>query len=506
MNMALLGVDIGTSGTRAVLFGEAEEIITSSYQEYPIFYPQPGWGELDAEIIWTAFRKTVREVAHKHRTQIKAMSLSCMSNNIVPVRRDGSAIRNGILAFDNRATEEAQIILDTIGELPYFKIRGGRPRPVSGLSKILWLKKNEPETFHQTWKFMTFADLIRTRLGFPAVIDYATAASSLPYDIRKMDYSDTLLKEFGLKREMFSEPVPADAVLGEIGLEVRTELNLSKGVKIVTGGYDTHCGILGAGITRTTPQTMADIAGTFERVAGVKTKPILTKQALENDINSCCNIIEDSYIISTALAASGSIVRWFRDELASEAISSAREDGTNVYDRMFEPLNFEGGTIMAIPYFAGSAGDAQAKGAFLGLTLGTSRQEILQGIVEGVTHEMTELVDRLERLNNTPIDVIRSFGGPGKSSKWLQLKADISGKQVESLQIEEASALGAAMLAGVATGAYDSYEEAVKTTVKIKKTYRPRPEISRVYQRQHKIYQQLIESLRPVNRELNNMR
>ena len=503
--MALLGVDIGTTGTRAVLFAETGEIIASSYQEYPLFYPQPGWGELDAEIIWTAFRKTVRDVANQHRTQIKALSLSCMSNNIVPVRRDGTAMRNGILAFDNRATEEAQIILDTIGELPYFKIRGGRPRPVSGLCKIMWLKKNEPDIFRQTWKFMTFADFIRTRLGFPAVIDYATAASSLPFDIRKRAYSETLLKEFGLKREMFSEPVPADTVLGEIGLEVRTELNLPKGVKLVTGGYDTHCGILGAGITRTTLQIMADIAGTFERVACVKTKPVLTKQALENDINSNCYIIEDSYIISTALASSGSIVRWFRDELASETISSAREDGTNVYDRMFAPLNFDGGTMMTVPYFAGSAGDSQAKGAFLGLTLNTSRQEILQGIIEGITHEMTELVDRLEKSGDSPIDVIRSFGGPAKSSKWLQLKADISGKNVESLQVEEASAMGAAILAGVATGVYDFYEEAVNTTVKIKTTCRPRPEIYQIYQRQHKIYKQLIESLRPVNRELASL-
>ena len=503
--MALLGVDIGTTGTRAVLFGETGEIIISSYQEYPLFYPQPGWGELDAEIIWAAFRKTVREVANQHRTQIKAISLSCMSNNIVPVRRDGSAIRNGILAFDNRATEEVKIILNTIGELQYFKIRGGRPRPVSGLSKILWLKKNEPDTFRRTWKFMTFADFIRTRLGFPAIIDYAMAASSLPYDIRKRDYSDTLLNELGLRREMFSEPVPSDVVLGDIGLEVRTELNLPKGVKLVTGGYDTHCGILGAGATVTAPQIVADIAGTFERVARVKTKPILTKFAMENDINSNCNIIKDSYIVSTALASSGSIVRWFRDELAGEERLTAQEEGASAYNKMFEPLNFDGGTIKAMPYFAGSAGDNQAKGAFLGLTLGTSRGEMLQGVVEGITHEMTELVARLERLSDTPIDIIRAFGGPAKSSKWLQLKADISGKKVESLQIEEASALGAAILAGVATRVYNSYEQAVKATVKIKNTYLPRPEIYRIYQRQHKIYKQLVESLRPVNKALDYM-
>jgi len=114
---------------------------------------------------------------------------------------------------------------------------------------------------------MTFSEFIRMRLGFPAIIDYATAASSLPYDIRKQDYSDTLLKEFGLNRGCSAKTVPADYMLGEIGPEVRTELGLPQGVQFVTGGYDAHCGILGAGITQATPQVAADIAGTFERVA-----------------------------------------------------------------------------------------------------------------------------------------------------------------------------------------------------------------------------------------------
>jgi xylulokinase len=500
--MTLLSVDIGTSGARSVLFSEAGEIITSSYQEYPLVYPKPGWGELDAEIVWATFRKTVRDVANKHQTQIKAMCLSCMSNNIVPVRQDGTPIRNGILSFDTRATEEVKVILDAFGELAYFKIRGGRPRPVSGLCIIMWLKKNEPDTFSQTWKFMTFADFIRTRLGFPAIIDYSTAASSFPFDIRKMDYSDTLVKELGLNRQMFSEPVSSDQVLGEIGFEARTELGLPKGVKVVTGGYDAHCGILGAGVTQYTPQILADIAGTFERVAYIKTKPILTQKALKLGINSNCNVLRGTYVISTALATSGSIVRWFRDQLEDEEITGKAGGNGNAFDNMFAPLNFEPGTIIAVPHFAGSADNSFAKGAFLGLTLGTDRRQILQAVVEGVTHEMKEMVDRLEELSDTRIEIIRALGGPAKSPKWLQLKADICGKQVEALKVEEASALGAAIIAGVATGVYSSYEEAIAASVKIKTIYKPRLEIHRAYERQHDVYRKLIKALKPVNEQL----
>jgi xylulokinase len=499
--MALLSVDIGTGGTRSVLFSETGEIIASAYQEYSFISPQPGWAELDAETIWEAFRKTVRETAKQHSKQIKAICLSCMSNNIIPVRRDWTSIRNGILSQDNRATEETAMIREVIGETEYFRIRGGRLRPASGLCKIIWLKKHEPDTFRQTWKFMTFSDFIRTRLGFPAIIDYATAASSLPYDIRKKDYSDTLLKEFGLNRGMFSETVASDYVLGEIGAEVRMELGLPKGVQAVAGGYDAHCGILGAGITQATPQVAADIAGTFERVACIKTKPALSQKALKNDINSNCYLFKDTYVVSSALATSGSIVRWFRDEL-----EPSLHENENAYDTMFEHLSFNGGTMMAIPYFAGSAGDSFARGAFLGLTLDTNRQQMLQAVVEGITHEMTLMLSRLEQPGGTSIASIRACGGPAKSPKWLQLKADISGKTVEAPAVEEASALGAALLAGVATGVYASYEEAIKAAVKIKATYRPRAKIHQIYERQHETYKHLVKTLKPVNKELYNIR
>ena len=183
----------------------------------------------------------------------------------------------------------------------------------------------------------------------------------------------------------------------------------------------------------------------------------------------------------------------------------AGKDKADVYDVMFAPLTFEGGTAFSIPYFAGSAIDPLAKGAFLGLTLGSTRQQMLQSAVEGITHEMKVLVDRLEELSDTPVEVLRAFGGPTKSPKWLQLKADISGKKVEVVQVEEASALGAAILAGVATGIYTSYDEALGAIVKIKAVYLPRPEIHRVYQRQHEIYKQLVAALTPVNQSLYNM-
>jgi xylulokinase len=503
--MAILTIDIGTTGSKAVLFGESGEVIALAYQEYPLLYPKPGWAEVDVETLWSTVRKNVREIAGQHRKDIQVLCLSCMGQNIVPVRQDGTAIRNGILAFDTRTTEELKIIRDTIGEMAYFKIRGNRPSYICGENKILWLKSNEPDTFRQTWKFMTFGDYIRTRLGFPGIIDISMAASGLPFDIRKRDYSDIILEELGLDRKMFSEVVASDQLLGEIGFEVRTELGLPKGVKVVTGGHDTMCGILGAGVTQHTPHVIANINGTWESIGYIRSNPILTKQAMDNEVSSSCSVLKDTFVVIQALATSGSIVRWFRDELAYEERMIAAQEKTNVYDNMFAPLNFDGGTTLAIPFFSGNSHDSYAKGAFLGLTLGTTRCQLLQSAVEGVTHEMTVMLERLETLSSSSIDVIRAFGGPAKSTKWLQLKADISGKKVEALQVEESSALGAALLAGVAIGVYNSYEEGIKAAIKIKATYHPRSEIHQIYVRQHKIYKQLIEVLKPFNEIIYNM-
>ena len=503
--MAILSVDIGTTGTRAVLFNETGDIITSSYQEYPQFYPKPGWAELDAETIWSAFSKTIHEVSGSHKKQIESLCISCMGNNIVPVRRDGTAIRNGILGFDTRTTEEIEIIRDTIGEQAYYQIRGHRPSTMCGLSKILWLKRNEPDTFNQTWKFITFGDFIRTRLGFPGVTDYSTAVASLPFDIQKMDLSETMMKAFGLNRKMFNTPLPSDTILGEITPNMSAELGLPNGVKLVNGGNDAMCGVLGAGITQATPNMLANITGTFELIAYVKQKPILTQKSYDGHVISCSGVLKDTFVVFNSLSTSGSVVRWFRDNLATEDKIKAEQQNINIYDYMFESLKFDGGKIIVTPYFAGSGDDEFAKGSFIGLNLGTSRQEMLQGVVEGVTHEMSAMVDRMEQLSDTPIQVIRALGGAIRSAKWLQLKADISGKKVEAVQVGEASALGAAILAGVATGVYSSYEQAIKATVIIKADYKPRPEIHRIYKRQHEIYKDMVSAMKTINKKLYYM-
>lgn len=495
--MALIGVDIGTTGTRAMLFSERGEIITSSYQEYAHIYPNPGWDELDPEKVWGAVQKTIHEVCDRSKNPIKALAISCMGDTFVPVREDGVASYNGILAMDTRSTEEVMVIGNAIGEDKFFQITGIPISTMSSLSKILWLRRHKPENFHRTWKFLTFADYTLLRMGFPPKIDYSIASSTTAFDIQRKEFSNAMLKEIGLNSSMFAEPVPSGWVIGEIPSASRSQLGLPKGVKIVIGGHDFACGVLGAGVSYSTPRMVANIGGTYENVVYIRKEPTLGRQAFSSKVRCSCNVVKDTYTVCASLPGAGSVIRWFRDEFAYQERTKAERKVVDIYDLMFEPLEFNGGSILVLPYFAGSLEDSHAKGVFVGLTLATSRQEIFKGIVEAITHELKESIDRLEGLSQVSLDVIRAIGGFSKSNKWLQLKADITGKIVETVHIEEGSALGAALLAGTATGIYNSIEEAIEVTIKRGKTFWPRPKVHEIYSCQHEIYRKLAHTLLP---------
>jgi len=487
--MSLLGLDIGTAGTKAVVFSESGSIIDSDYQEYPHIYPRPGWAELSPEKVWQAVRKTVSRVARKNPS-IRALCISCLGDNIIPVASDGTPNYNGILAFDTRTTEEVEIVSTVIGRERFFKTTGSPISTISNICKIIWLQRNRPDVFQSTWKFMMFADYVLFRMGFPPTTTYSMASLSI-FDIKRKEYPETILKEFGLNSNLFSDPVPPGHIIGEAPASTRSEFGLPKGTQVIAGGIDLAFGVLGAGVSPLTPNRVADVAGTFEHAAYVTKEPVFEKLALDENVLCFCNVSHDSYVIFRGLPTAGAALNWFRDEFAREEKAKAEREGKNIYDVMFEPLQFNGGNIIIHPYLAGRYGNSSARGSILGLTLGTKKEDILAGLVEGITHEIRINIEVIERLARKRLGVVRAVGGLAKSIKWLQLKADLTGRTIERVSITEASALGAALLAGVAIGVYASIDEAVRNTTKVTDSFSPRPEIFEIYNEQHEVYKRL---------------
>ena len=239
---------------------------------------------------------------------------------------------------------------------------------------------------------------------------------------------------------------------------------------------------------------VADVAGTMEHAAYVTSEPAMNEQAFIGNALCFCNVVDDSYLVFKGLPTAGAAMRWFSDQFAGEEKTRAEREGRNVYDVMFEPLVFDGRNVIMHPYLAGHYDDSSVRASIQGITLATTKDNILAGLIEGITHELRNNIELIESVVSRPLRRVRAVGGLARSAKWLQLRADITGRNIETASITEASALGAAIVAGLATGVYSSTEQAVGSIVTVNECYSPRQEFFEIYNRQHEIYNESASS------------
>lgn len=502
--MCIAGLDIGTTGVRAVVFSEKGDVISLSYQEYPLIRSVNGTAELDPSVVWSAAQRVLKEAFSQTKQKVEALSISSFGGAAFPISKEGTPLHRAILAFDSRAIAEEREILNEVGEGNFFEITGTQMR-WGPLGKILWLKREAPQAAEKTWKFVGFEDYILLKLGFQPVINYSLA-SWFGLDIKTKKWSEGLLSTIGIKAKQLAQPVAAGEVLGKLDPRVAKEIGASSGLTMVTGAHDIVCALLGAGVWLSTPHLAVDSTGTWETIAIATNEPIITTRAAQSGIASYPTAINDGYITLATLPTAGSVLRWFRDEFESGKVERGKAEGKDVYDLLFESVDFSGGRMLVLPHFSGSGSpymDSNSKGAILGLSLGTHRKDVFQAIVEGVTHEVSIIKEELEGLTGTPIERLRVIGGGARSQKWCQLKADIFGKPVETLQDHEASALGAAILAAKAVGIYQTIPEAIAGMVRFRKRFYPNPVVSTIYKKQHEIYKHLYQALAEINHALD---
>lgn len=497
--MSLLGLDIGTTGCKAVAFNLDGKILASAYREYPLIFPRPGWIELDSNLVWKRTTEVIREVAAKtHRDPIRALAISAQGEAVIPIDRSGKALYNSIVTFDSRADSYGEWWKSRYGKKRVFEITG---MPVSGittLNKILWIKHHKPALYDETWKFLCYEDLAYFRLGLHPTIDYSLAARTMAFDLAKRKWSDTVLRIAGVDEALLSDTKPSGTVVGEIPERVGRELGLAKKVVAVTGGHDQPCGALGAGVIK--PGVAMYATGTVECIAPAFDEIVLTETMFRN--NLCCypHTMKDMYISIVFNFTGGSLLRWYRDVFGQEELQVAKKKRRDVYDILTAKATKTPTNLLLLPHFTMTGTpyfDAKSKGVILGLTLSTTNGDIIKAILEGVTYEMKLNVELLDK-SGIAIHEFRAIGGGAKSDLWMQLKADILGKPVVKLKVSEAACLGAALLAGVAIGAYRSMDEAVRVTVKTEKTFHPNQTLNAQYEEKFNLYTHIYPLLRKV--------
>lgn len=476
----LIGIDEGTTGTKVCIFDTEGHLISSAYEEYPSYYPKRGYVEQDVAQITDAFFsvcKAAVERADVDPSSIQAVSLSSQGAAMILVDENGNVVRNRMIGWqDLRNTEVHDDIHAVISDAEHYAIEGSC---VGGFNTgvLVWLQKNEPETWKRVKRICTNQDYFLHQLGaegYPCDIASTHRISML--DVNKNEWSPILRKAYGCENvelpEIVTEP---GKIVGRITPEVAEKTGFPVGCRICVGAQDVNCSSYGVGGTTDEVATM--VVGTFGGSYLIVDKPIRdpARTILVKGNQGMGNWQLEAFSHTAASA-----FRWFRDKLCPLEVATSQLMGVDPYSLMTEiaEKSVPGSNgVTALTCLQGSHGrnvnDAM-RGSFLGITLGTEKADLAHAVLEGICFEMYDILLMQEAFAK-PVRAVRLSGGVTKSPMWCQMFANVMNRRIELCESPEAGALGAAMYAGVGVGIYRDCIEAAEKCVRVKEAYEPDP-------------------------------
>jgi len=500
--LALLGIDIGTTGTKVIAFDGEGKILARAYREYELKTPREGWNELDADEVWSLAEDAIREVGSRV-TGIQALGISAQGEAFVPVDGDGKTLGPSIVTFDNRARGQAEELIGKFGHAEIMHRTGMPPSHICTLPKILWWKQSKPDIFKKAAKFLCFQDFAFLRMGLDPAIDLSLAARTMALDIHTGQWDAELTAAAGIDASRLARPLPSGAVVGKLDGKTANRLGLEPGVLAVTGGHDQTAGAFGCGIAR--PGEAMYATGTVECIAAVFDQ-IVTNDTMRSN-NLCCypHVVEGAWASIGFNFTGGSLLRWYRDAFCRLEKASAALDNHDTYDVMLAEMPKEPTGVLVLPHFTSTGTphmDPEPISAIVGLTLASGKGHMTKAILEGTTYEM-KLNLELMKEAGIQISRLRAVGGGAKSDKWLQIKADIMGLPIVRMEVTEAACLGVALLAGMAAGVYKNVGEAVGITSRTGLVFEPDEKRSAQYADLLAGYRELYDALKPVKEALS---
>lgn len=501
--MSMLGLDIGTTGVKAVAFRDDGTVITSAYREYDMRSPQPGHLELDAGEVLEGIREVTRKVgADTSSDPVRSLAACTLGEAAVPVDSSSRPVGTAIIGFDSRGEEEVKAFSEKISNQEVFDITGHGINSCHTLFKILWRRRHERPVFDSADRFLCFGDFTAASLGISPRMDYSIAARTLMFDIHALDWSDRILEAAGLSREILPPPVAPGDPVGELGPKAAEEFGLPPGTVVAGGLHDQPAGILGAGVRP--GESMLAIGTVICLGVRLKEEPRGTVLA-ENNLCFYPTVGDGQYISIAFNFTGGSLLKWYRDQLAGPEIEEAARRRVDPYDVITADLPEDPTGLVVLPHFTMTGPpslDPKALGAILGLRLTTSRKEIVKAILEGIIYEI-RLSSELLGAAGIDIGLYKAIGGAAKSEAWMQIAADILDRPVAITTVTEGAALGAALMGAKASGVVrtlDDIEAIVGGAARVERVIEPRPDHARRYDERFAIYRDLY----PRTRELSH--
>lgn len=472
--MSLLGIDVGTTGCKAVVFSTVGQVLASAYEEYDIQRPRPGWAQLDAAEVWERVKRTIAQAASATaQDPIEALAVSSLGEAMVPVTADRQVLAPSIIGgFDQRGDEYLGRLRADLGDVLLYQINGNTLGNNYGLTKLMWIRDHQPELYDRAHKFLLWGSFVPFMLGADPIVDYSLANRTLLFDLAQGAWSPKLLALAGLEGAKLPDPAPSGMAVGTVVPQVAEELGLPTGVTIVTGAHDQCANAVGCGVIREGRAVYG--MGTFTCITPVFSRRREPRLMIERGLNTEHHAVPAKYV-SFIYNPGGSLVKWYRDTFAAAEHRQAEAMGGDVYADLMAEMPAGPSGILVLPHFTTTGPPAfisDSCGVIAGTRLETTRGQILKGIIEGITFDLKESVDSLPP-TGIEIDDFRAAGGGSKSDAWIQMCADIFGRPFVRPAITEAGALGAAIMAGVGSGLFPSYEAGVEAMVRLERAFEP---------------------------------
>ncbi len=495
----LLGIDIGTSGTKTVLFDEKGSSISSSVKEYPLYQPNAGWAEQDPADWWEAVCTTIRDVVSNSGVDpadIKGIGLSGQMHGAVLLDRECKVLRKAIIWCDQRSVAECEQITSAVGSERLIKITANPALTGFTAAKVMWVRNNEPQIFEKIYKILLPKDYIRYMLTGEFASEVSDASGMQMMDIPNRCWSDEILQKLGLNRDMLGKLYESYEVTGQVSAKVADITGLKAGTPVVGGAGDQAAGAVGNGIVK--PGIVSSTIGTSGVVFAYTDKVTIDPFGR---LQSFCHAVPGKWHIMGVTYGAGLSLKWFRDNFCIEEKRVAelmKIDPYVLMDKEAEKSEPGCAGLIYLPYLMGERTphlDADARGVFFGISAKHEKQDFIRAVMEGVVFS---LKDCLEIISGMGVDIneVRASGGGGKSPLWRQMQSDVFGADITTVNSSEGPALGVALLAGVGAGIYSSVPEACDAAVKVVSRQSCDKSLNVKYSGNYAMYTQLYKSLK----------
>ncbi|MFG0249501.1 MAG: xylulokinase [Phycisphaeraceae bacterium JB051] len=502
----LLGIDIGTSGTKTLICDHAGKVIATAMAEHTVESPKPGWSEQSPEQWWNATCKATKAVLKKSKVKpnsITGIGLSGQMHGSVFLADDTKPLRPALLWNDQRTQAQCDAITKLAGGKRKLINMVGNPA-LTGFTapKILWVRENEPKVYAKTKHILLPKDYIRLCMTGEYATEVGDASGTLLLDVKKRKWHKGLMSKLGIDSSLMPDCYESHIVTGKLTATAAKVMGLVKDIPVVGGSGDQPAGAVGNGIVHA--GIVSATLGTSGVMYAHASKPVYDK---DGRVHTMCSAVENEWCVFGCMLSAGGSFQWFRNHLADVEVAMAKKKKVDPYTLLIDQAaqaqpGSEG--LFFLPYLTGERcpyANPNARGGWIGLTARHDRNAMIRSLLEGVTFGMADALNIMQQMGIATKSV-RLSGGGARSDFWRQLQADIYNTPVVTINAQEGPAYGVALLAGVGTGVWSSVKQACQQAISETEKRKPNRKIAKLYQQYHKQYSHLYAALEPMYEQI----